>query len=91
MRVRALRLGCGDPRHRYRCASTTIFSVFNAVLLRPLPYEDPERLVNVWRTNLDWMSSEVSILWMFSTRFPASYPVYEAWVEQNPVWPWDGG
>jgi putative ABC transport system permease protein len=49
--------------------NTAIFSVVEAVLLRPLPYRDPSRLVTVWksipRKNID--------------RDWTSYPTYRDW------------
>jgi putative ABC transport system permease protein len=32
-------------------ANSAIFSVVDALLLRPLPFPDPDRLVNIWRTD----------------------------------------
>ena len=38
-------------------ANSTIFSVLNTLLYRPLPYPDPEKLVVIWQTvpgHPDW-------------------------------------
>ena len=56
-------------------ANTAIFSVVNSVLLRPLPVDEPERIVMVWESNL-------SRGW---PRFSASPANYMDWVEQNDV------
>lgn len=45
-------------------ANTTIFSLINGILLRPLPYHDPDKLVT-----LDLMSGQ--------SQFPWSYPMFE--------------
>ncbi len=34
-------------------ANTAVFSVVRTVLVRPLPFEDPDRLVWIWSTRTD--------------------------------------
>src|SRR6266542_421501 len=63
----ALALGIG--------ANTAIFSVVNAVLLRPLPFANSEQLMNVWETD----STRGYV------RGSASYPNFVDWREQNHV------
>ncbi|HKS29937.1 MAG TPA: ABC transporter permease [Pyrinomonadaceae bacterium] len=64
--VVAMMLGIG--------ANTTIFSVVNAILLRPLPVAEPERLVNLHSTSPDGSSFH-----------SFSYPDYVDYRDQNAV------
>ena len=57
-------------------ATTTIFSVVDGVLLRPLPYPDSDRLVAVWETN-DQASPD------FRERTEASPANYLDWCERT--------
>jgi putative ABC transport system permease protein len=65
--VLALALGVG--------ANTAIFSVVNAVLLRPLPFDKPEQLVQVWATNAKRGQRSA----------PTSYLNFADWRDQNRV------
>lgn len=51
-------------------ANTALFSVINAVLLRPLPYKDPDRLVIMWEKAA---AQDTSV----------SYPNFQDWRDQN--------
>ena len=61
----ALALGIG--------ANTAVFSVINAVLLRPLPFVEAENLANVWTTR-----PERGV-----TKMVDSYPDFVDWRDQN--------
>ena len=54
-------------------ATTAVFSVFNAVLLRPLPYRDPARLLAVWEN--DRLNAK--------PRYPVAPANYVDWQTQN--------
>src|ERR1044071_9125443 len=73
--VATLTLGVG--------ATSAIFSVVNSVLLRPLPYRDSGRLVQVWENNLKrgWTRDTVSPLnfedWEAQNRSLEAVSAYE--------------
>jgi putative ABC transport system permease protein len=54
-------------------ANTAMFSVINAVLLRPLPYHEPGRLVTIWEESPERGMYEM----------PVSFANLRDWVDQN--------
>ena len=59
--------------------TTAVFSIFNGVLLAPLPYPEPDRIVSVYDTQ------------PACSRCPASLPKYHDWRERNQVFSAIGG
>jgi len=56
-------------------ANTAIFSVVNTLLLRPLPFTDPDRLIQVWEANFKRGQNTMTV----------SYPNFAEWRNQNHV------
>jgi putative ABC transport system permease protein len=65
--ILAIALGIG--------ANTTIFSVVNSLLLRPLPFANPDKLVKVLTTDPKRNRNDL----------PTSFPNFADWREQNQV------
>ena len=52
-------------------ANTTVFTLVNAMVIRGLPFDDPDRIVAVWTGNQE------------GQRLRVSYPDYQDWREQS--------
>src|SRR2546429_3713742 len=52
-------------------ANTAIFSIVNAVLLRPLPIQEPDRVVQIWET------------WRGEGTAPVAWPKFIEWKQQS--------
>src|SRR5215468_6859344 len=56
-------------------ANTAIFSVIDALMLRPLPFREPDKLFQVWESNVKLGQNEGD----------ASYPNFADWRDRNQV------
>src|SRR4051812_882720 len=67
-------------------ANTAIFSVLRSVLLRPLPYAQPEQLVQVWsdhraigRAQPEWLTPPDFVDWRDGNTTFSSMAAYQGW------------
>src|SRR5262245_8129969 len=65
-------------------ANTAIFSVVNTVLLRPLPYHEPERLTQIWERKRDGGNNVISpdnfLDWRKQAKSFEGLSVYDVWL-----------
>lgn len=79
--VLALALGIG--------AAVAIFSVFHAVVLKPLPFDEPSRLVAVWEKNPErgWQQAQVAAAnyldWREDAESFTDMAAYNDWIDEK--------
>ena len=68
-------------------ANTAIFSVLNAVVLRPLPYHDADRLVIAWETTADnparWVAPANFVDWSREARTFTSMAAFDGFAKAH--------
>ncbi len=65
-------------------ANTTIFSLVDGILLRPLPYPDADRLVGVYRIDPEVTGPDPAPAWLVDL-WAVPYAVFEDWRDMSPV------
>ncbi len=70
-------------------AAVAIFSVFHAILLRPLPFAEPDRLVSIWEKNPEqgWHKAQVAsanyLDWRSEASTFADMAAHNDWLDQR--------
>jgi predicted permease len=64
-------------------ATTSVYTVIDGVLLRPLPYPESDRLVRVWQTRSSLLESSNPAFRSLASSYPVSVPTFNDWTEAN--------
>ncbi len=64
-------------------ATTSVYTVVDGVLLRPLPYPESDRLVRVWQTRNSLLDNPNAAFRALASRSGVSVPTLNDWTEAN--------
>jgi putative ABC transport system permease protein len=64
-------------------ATTSVYTVVDGVLLRPLPYPESDRLARVWQTRSGLLESSNPAFRSLASSYPVSVPTFNDWTDAN--------